>query len=253
MNAGPVANAGRPLALTPGLVAAVDDAFPHGRVETRHRLAGSARVRSFEAGEVIIEQGDATSLALVIDGHVAVRRTTVDGREIIVRIVRRSGLAGILPLAARPASGTSVALTAGSVAMWQGDDVRSLALADSGLAIDILDQVLGAFERIVSRLDGMLHQAAVRRVARVLVAHADLFFVEPPVLPRSALPDLVGTSREMTGRVLRALESRELVSRVGRNGLRLVDAAGLEQIADLAPERPEASDLGGRRSAAQLA
>jgi CRP-like cAMP-binding protein len=233
----------------------VDDAFPHSRVDTRCSLAGSARTRAFEAGEVIIEQGDATSLALVVDGYVAVRRTTIDGREIIVRIVSRGGLAGILPLAARPASGTTVALTAGSVALWQGDDVRSLASTDSALAIDILDQVLGTFERVVSRLDGMLHQASLRRVARVLVTHADLFFAEPPVLARSALPDLVGTSREMTGRVLRTLESRQLVRRVGRDRLHLLDAAGLEEMAELGPgwqdEAPP--DLATRQPPVQLA
>jgi CRP-like cAMP-binding protein len=61
----------------------------------------------------------------------------------------------------------------------------------------------------------------------VLDLHADLFFSEPPVLRRTHLPALVGTSREMTGRVMRALESRGVVARVGRDRLDLLDPAGL--------------------------
>jgi hypothetical protein len=71
----------------------------------------------------------------------------------------------------------------------------------------------------------------------VLHEHTDLFFASPPVLTRTHLPILVGTSREMTGRVLRVLEARQLVARVGRNRLRLLDPAGLAAVADTDPER----------------
>jgi CRP-like cAMP-binding protein len=43
-------------------------------------------------------------------------------------------------------------------------------------------------------------------------------------MTRAYLPALVGTSREMTGRVLRQLESDGIVRRVGRDRLRLLDA-----------------------------
>jgi CRP-like cAMP-binding protein len=42
------------------------------------------------------------------------------------------------------------------------------------------------------------------------------------LLSRAHLPSLVGTSREMTGRVLRELEREGTVARVGRTGLRLL-------------------------------
>jgi CRP-like cAMP-binding protein len=229
------------------LAEVIGEAFPHSSEDKRRLLAALARVRKFDAGQDLIRQGDTSSLALVLDGHVAVRRTTVDGRQLIVRIVARGELAGILPLASRPASGDAVALTPGSAAVWHADEIRSLASADSGLAVDLLDHVLATFEGVVWRLDGMLHQASLRRVARVLVANADLFFAEPPVLTRGDLPGLVGTSREMTGRVLRILETLHLVARVDRTGLRLLDAAGLEHLAEFGPDRTPAA---GRPSSA---
>jgi CRP-like cAMP-binding protein len=60
-----------------------------------------------------------------------------------------------------------------------------------------------------------------------LAEYADLFFSEAPVLPRTLLPGLVGTSREMTGRVLRSLEAEGVLARVGRRGLRLLAPAAL--------------------------
>ena len=173
----------------------------------------------------------------MLDGHAALRRTTPDGRQLIVRIVDRGGLASVLPLAARPAAADAVALTQTPVAMWRGEEIRSLAEADAGLAMELLDLVLLAFEEMAGRLEGLLYQDAPRRVARILHRHADLFFREVPVLTRRHLPMLVGTSREMTGRVLRVLESRGLVAREGRHGLRLLDPAGLAIAAESREER----------------
>lgn len=215
----------------PGLSDVIDEAFPHSRGETRRALVQAAGVRIFDPGQTILRQGQETSIALVLDGHVAVRRTTLDGRQLIVRIITQGGLAGVLPLAARPASGDTVALTHSPAAVWRGTVVRSLASGDPGLAVDILDHVLATYEQVVGRLDGMLHQNALRRVARVLHLHADLFFAEEPVLTRSHLPIMVGTSREMTGRVLRVLESKQLLARVGRDRLHVLDRAGLASIA----------------------
>jgi CRP/FNR family transcriptional regulator, cyclic AMP receptor protein len=230
------------------LVEAVRVAFPHGSAETRRALALAASVRRLDAGQMIVQQGDASSLALVLDGHVAVRRTTVDGRQFMVRIVTRGQLSPVLPLAGRPASADAVALTPGSAAVWRSEEVRSLAVTDPGFAVDILDDVLGSYEEVMERLDSLLYQDALRRVARVLDLHADLFFAERPVLSRANLPSLVGTSREMTGRVLRVLESRRIVARVGRDRLLLLDPAGLAAAAEFGLERLRADRRAPSRS-----
>ena len=208
------------------------EAFPHSRPETRTALAANARVRTFLPGQTFLEQGDDSSLALVLDGHVALRRTTVEGRQLIVRIVTRGGLAAILPLAARPAVADVVALTPSPAALWRGEEARALASLDPGLAVDMLDHTLATFEEVIERLDDLIYQSALRRVAHVLDLHAGLFFSERPVLNRTHLPMMIGTSREMTGRVLRILEARHVVARVGRDRLRLLDPAGLTAAAE---------------------
>jgi CRP-like cAMP-binding protein len=203
------------------------EAFPQSRADTRTSLSSAATLRTFRPDEAILRQGDETYLALVLGGHVALRRTTPDGRQVIVRIVDRGKLSGVLPLAARPAAHDAIALTPTPVAMWRSAEVRALATADAGLAVDLMDHVLTAYEEVSGRLESLLYQDALLRVARILHQHAELFFADDPVLTRRQLPLLVGTSREMTGRVLRVLESRAIVARVGRYRFRLLDPAGL--------------------------
>jgi CRP-like cAMP-binding protein len=214
------------------LADAIAEAFPNSRADTRRALVMGASIRRLEPGQIVIRQGDASAIALVLQGHVAVRRTTADGRQFMIRIVTRGRLSPVLPLAARSASADAIALTNSATAYWTSHDVRALAKLDAGLAVDILDDVLDALDEVMGRLDGLLYQNAQRRVARVLHHHAEFFFNDQPVLTRAHLPIMVGTSREMTGRVLRVLESRRIVSRVGRRGLRLLDAAGLASAAE---------------------
>ena len=60
-------------------------------------------------------------------------------------------------------------------------------------------------------------------------------FGDEAVLTRAYLPALVGTSREMTRRVLRILESDGVVARIGGGRLELLDAARLAQAAATPP------------------
>jgi len=216
-------HAARVAALRPLL----DEAFPQSRPDSRAALLSTASFHTFGRGQTMFRQGDATPVALLLDGHVAIRRASPDGRQLIIRIVDRGKLGAFFPLIARPSAADIVALTRAPVALWRGEWLRSLAATDPGLGLDLLDQILITYEEVVGRLDGLVYQDALRRVARILHLHAMLFFSDEPVLTRAALPMLVGTSREMTGRVLRVLEARSIVARVGRDRLRLLDRAAL--------------------------
>jgi CRP/FNR family transcriptional regulator len=226
---------GRPT--TPALVDALEEAFPHSRPDTRRALAATY-VRRYAVGGAILRQGDDASFALVVDGLVAHNRTTADGRQLIMSIISRGKVAGIPAVSGRAVGADLIALTPSQAALWRADQVRRLATEDAGFAVDLLDHVVAKVEETVARVDSMARQDSRRRVARVISIYADLFFGERPVLTRSHLPFLVGTSREMTSRVVRRLEQERIVARVGRDRLRLLDPAGLSAVADLHPEPP---------------
>jgi CRP-like cAMP-binding protein len=228
---------------TSTLLARIAEAFARSRPETRVALATAASIRSFAARQIMGRQGDDEHVALVLEGYVALQRTTGDGRQLIIRIVRRPGLVQVLPLVGRGAAGDALALTPSIAAIWQGSEIRALANADTGLAGDLLDHALATFEETVGRMDGLGYQNAGRRVAAMLELHAELFFADQPILRRSDLPGLVGTSREMTGRVLRILEARAVVERIGRDRLRLLEPAALAAVARVGLRRVEAPEL----------
>jgi CheY-like chemotaxis protein/CRP-like cAMP-binding protein len=209
----------------------IAEAFPDSHTDTISALADMGRVQTCAAGETIINQGAEGRLVLVIDGYIGLRRTTIDGRQLITRIATRGEVGAALPLADRPSAADLFALSASRVVTWWPGEARSLAENDPGFAMAIIDHVLASIETVVERVDGLLYQDAITRVARVLFAHHDLFFSDPPVLNRTHLPALVGTSREMTSRVMRVLEARGMVTRIGREGLAIEDLDALERAA----------------------
>jgi CRP-like cAMP-binding protein len=202
--------------------------LPGSRPETTRRLIGSARVRRVRAGSPIWQQGEPIPIMLVIDGFAAFRRTTADGQQLIPVVVLPGDLYGLIGVAGSLASADCTALTDCIVATWRGATVRGLATADAGLAVDVIDRLASLLTVMTERVDGFLHQDARRRVLRVLARYRDLFFADPPILTRAQLPALVGTSREMTSRVLRALEREGTVARIGRTRLQLLDPSALD-------------------------
>lgn len=197
-------------------------ALPGCRPETIERLIQTVRARSVKPGEQIYRQGEPVPITLILEGYGAARRTTVDGKELLSGVAPAGVLFGWSGLTAVPSSVELIALTECEVCQWPGADVRMLASADPGLALAAIDSMAWSLHQTVERIEGFLHQDARLRVLRVLARHRDLFFGEPPVLTRSHLPGLVGTSREMTGHVLRQLEREGTIARVGRAGLTLL-------------------------------
>jgi CRP/FNR family transcriptional regulator, nitrogen oxide reductase regulator len=202
--------------------------LPSSRPDSALSLVASADVREAGRGEVFWRQGEPVRLTLLIRGHGGFWRTTAEGQRVIVGIANPGELYGITSVSATISTVEMVALTDSLVATWDGPVLRRVVVDDPGLALNVVDR-LGSFLNILTeKVDGFLHQDARRRVVRVLSRHRDLFFGDPPILSRGILPGLVGTSREMTGSVVRRLEREGMIARVGRTGLKLLDPARLD-------------------------
>ena len=205
--------------------------LPHCTAETHERLIRDARIRTVRPGEKIYLQGEPVPVTLLVKGYGAARRTTLNGKELVSGVAPAGVLFGWSGLASVPSSVELVALTECEVAQWQGTDVRAIASTDAALALAAIDSMAWSLHQTVERIEGFLHQDARLRVVRVLATHRDLFFKEKAVLTRTHLPGLVGTSREMTGKVLRQLEREGTIARVGRTGLKLLRPDQLDGVA----------------------
>jgi CRP-like cAMP-binding protein len=200
----------------------IERALPGSRYETSQLLAEAAHVRRVRTEELVFRQGEPIPLTLMIRGYGVFRRTTVDGQQLIIGIANPGEMHGFSSVASTNSTVDLVALMDCEVALWRGPEVRRLAASDPGFALAMIDKMALSLKMVTQKVDGFLHQNARRRVIRVLARHRDLFFSSPVLLSRAHLPSLVGTSREMTGRVLRELEREGTVARVGRTGLRLL-------------------------------
>ena len=198
------------------------------RAQTIERLIQTVRARSVEPGGHISRQGEAVPITLILEGYGAARRTTSNGKELVNGVFPAGTLFGWSGITSVPSSVGLVALTECRIAQWTGAEIRSLVAQDPGLAMSAIDTMAWSLHAILEGIEGFLHQDARLRVLRILARHRELFFDEPPVLTRAHLPALVGTSREMTGHVLRQLEAEGTVKRVGRAGLKLLRPDQLE-------------------------
>ncbi len=224
-----VGNNGRSSGPPPSLEQTIEDSLTGIRPGSVRALADAGRIRTMRPGETILEQGEEIPLVLLLQGHGGFRRTTVDGQQVMVGIAYPGGIFGITSVSATISSVEMIALTDVEAMTWRGDVFRRVVASDPDLALVVIDRLSAFLNLLTEKVDGFLHQDARRRVIRILARHRDLFFSEPPVLTRTHLPGLVGTSREMTGRVLRELERESIVRRVGRTGLKLLDSGPLDE------------------------
>jgi CRP-like cAMP-binding protein len=199
--------------------------------ETIAALIETARLRAVPPGGTIYSQGEPVPLTLVLAGYGLAQRTTADGQQLFSGVALAGNLFGYSGMASSISSVELLALTECEVAQWPGTRVRALAANDAALALVAIDSMAASLHVLMGQIEGFLHQDARRRVLRILARYRALFFDEPPVLNRTHLPGLVGTTREMTGRVLRQLEKEGTLRREGRNGLRLLSPERLEAAA----------------------
>jgi CRP-like cAMP-binding protein len=206
-------------------------ALPGCQPRTLDALTEAGRLRYLQPDDSIYAQGEPVPLTLIMRGYGVAQRTTEAGQQLMSGVAPAGELFGYSGMAAVPSSVELVALTDCLVAQWPGSEIRALVTADPGFALAAIDSMAASLHATVERIEGFLHQDARRRVLRVLARHRDLFFSEQAVLTRTHLPGLVGTSREMTRRVLRQLEREGTLTRVGRAGLKLLRPDRLEAAA----------------------
>ena len=211
--------------------AAISRALQGCRPETIEALIESGRVRTLQPGDLIYRQGDPVPFTLILNGYGIANRTTASGQELFSGVALPGVLFGYSAIASIQSTVGIFALTPGEVVQWPGDRVRELAMADAAFGLVAIRSLATSMHELMGQIEGWLHQDARRRVLRILNRYRPLVFGDAPILNRTHLPGLVGTSREMTGRVLRDLEREGTLRREGRNGLQLLQPERLEAAA----------------------
>jgi CRP-like cAMP-binding protein len=200
--------------------------------EDLRRIAQLAVPRSFEAGQVVFREGDASDTCYVVHtGHTRAVHQHGDGRTLTLATFGPGDIFGELALFEDELrSATVEALEPTSVVAVLGPDMRRLMSEHPGIALRLVIALGRRLRETNERLARRSFQSVQSRVASVLgelVAQAQADGGDVTITATQAdLAKLAGTSRESASRFLAVLERAGVISQ-GRGRLVVHDPDAL--------------------------
>lgn len=164
--------------------------------------------KTVERGEVILLEGEpAEALFFVVSGVVKVFKTSAEGKEQILSIVRPAESFNDVPIfddGPNPASAQAM----GPVVLYgvRKSELRVTLRAHPQIALNIIKVLAERVRQLVSLVEDLSFKHVVSRVAKVLLEHAGDGAGPRPRLTQQEIAAMAGTAREVVGRSLRALE-----------------------------------------------
>lgn len=181
--------------------------------------------RTFSPKSVIIRQGDPSKeLYYVVKGSVTVLLEEEDGRDLVLAYLNPGDFFGEIGLFNESLSRSAMvrARTSCEIAHIAYDKVRALPTVFPDLLFAIASQLANRLRRMNLKVGSLAFMDVSGRVARTLLdlcrepdamTHPDGMQIR---VTRQEIGRIVGCSREMAGRVLKALEEQNLISVTGK-------------------------------------
>jgi CRP/FNR family transcriptional regulator, cyclic AMP receptor protein len=194
-------------------------------IDVLDRFVSHCHVRHHQAKTVIINAGDVSnSLFLVLDGSVAVVVEDEDGNEIVVAYLNRGEFFGEMGLFQDDPTRSAWVRTRSEcqLAEISYPRFRELAHSDPDLLFELAGQLAARLKRTTLKVSDLAFLDVTGRIARTLLdlclqpdsmTHPDGMQIR---ISRQEIGRIVGCSREMAGRVLKALEEHGLISASGK-------------------------------------
>jgi CRP/FNR family transcriptional regulator, nitrogen oxide reductase regulator len=215
--------------------AAIFRALP---ADDRHRLAEVSLVRSYEKGEALFREGDASDfLYTVLSGRVKVVKSMASGKEVILEMFGPGDPVGaVVAYEGRPYPATAIALETTSCLLVRRGPFFALLERHPTLVRGFL---LGLTQRIVEltrRIPEVAGSRVETRFAHLFLKLADKMgrpgrdgITIPVALSRQDLADLTGTTIETCIRIMSRWH-KEGTLRTEKEGFVLVDRPAVEKL-----------------------
>ena len=204
------------------------------------QILSRAASRRYAQGEAVFEQGGpATAFFVLLHGRLKVTQLTVDGQQVIVRMVNPGDLFGIARALQRTDyPGTATAASESVALSWPMDLWGPFMEAHPTLAVNAMHTVGGRLQEAHTRLREMATEEVERRVAHAVLRlvqqsgkkEASGIRIDFPV-SRQDIAEMTGTTLHTVSRILSAWEGVGLVEG-GRQKLLVRDPHRLLLIAD---------------------
>ena len=189
--------------------------------------------RTAERGEVILlEEETAEALYFVASGAVKVFKTSAEGKEQILSIVRPGDSFNDVPVfddGPSPASAEAM----GPVTLY---GIRKLDFADilrdyPQVAFNVIRVLADQIRQLVSLVEDLSFRHVIGRVVKILLNNAGDGSSPAPRLTQQEMAAMAGTAREVVARSLKTLEEEGMI-KLERHRIVITNKEALEEMAE---------------------
>ena len=179
--------------------------------------------------DILVFEGEPVeAMFFVASGVVKVFKTSADGKEQILRIIRPGDTFNDVPVLGGVNLTSAAAMSPAVLYGMKKKDLESLSREYPQIALNIIKVLSTRVQEMISLVEDLSFLHVNGRVAKILLEYAGNG--EKPRLTQQEMAAMIGTAREMVGRSFRNLESEGAI-RVERNHIIIADHATLKRIA----------------------
>jgi len=187
-----------------------------------------------ERGEFILLEGEpADALYIVVSGVVKVFKTSAEGKEQILQLIRPGDSFNDVPIfdgGANPASAQAM----GPVVLYsiKKSDIHSILRNHPQVALNVAQVLSQKLRNLVSLVEDLSFKHVTARLAKILLEYAGDGSAPRQRLTQQEMAAIAGTAREIIGRSLKELEG-EGVIRLDHHRIVITDKEALRRMAGL--------------------
>jgi CRP/FNR family transcriptional regulator len=187
--------------------------------------------KTAERGEVVLLEGEpGQALFFVASGAVKVFKTSPEGKEQILNIVRPGESFNDVPIFDDgPNLASAQAMVPVVLYGVKKVELKTVLERHPQVALNIIRVLAQRVRQLVSLVEDLSFRHVLSRVAKILLEHASDGTSPCPRLTQQEIAAMAGTAREVVGRSLKALEQEGLI-RLERHRIVIANRQALEQL-----------------------
>lgn len=189
--------------------------------------------RNYPRGEMVILEGEpCEAIYFVKSGRVKVFKTSSEGREQVLRIMKAGDTFNEVPVFdCGPDPASVEALDPTSLYVLSAADLQSLMLELPAISRNVIRILASRLRHLVGLVEDLSFRHVTGRIAKILLQHARDAAADNGAgrLTQQQMATMAGTAREMVGRALKGLEQAGAI-KMERGRIVIVDKGILERL-----------------------
>ena len=194
-------------------------------------IQGVVFEKKAERNELIILEGELSeSLYFLASGAVKVFKTSAEGKEQVLYILRPGEPLNDVPVfdgSSNPASAQAM----GPAVLYgmKKEDIESILHNCPQVALNAIKVLTERMRHLMSLVEDLSFRHVIHRVARILLEYAKDGTKDKPRLTQQEMATMAGTAREVVGRSLKTLEEEGAI-RMERHRIVITDREALREM-----------------------